>query len=56
MYRWVMKIIIKGRYTLMKIKKYSSAEPLGQFQPDLAQSILWWGGIKFVQMKGHTLF
>ena len=33
----------------------SSQEPLGQFQPNLAQSILGWRGFKFVQMKGHTL-
>ena len=30
----------------------SSTEPLGQFQPNLAQSILGWRGLKFVQMKG----
>ena len=30
-------------------------EPLGQFQPNLAQSILWWRGFKFAQMKGLTL-
>ena len=34
----------------------SSPEPLGQFQPNLAQSILRWGGFKFVQMKGPALF
>ena len=34
----------------------SSQEPLGQFQPNLAQSILGWRGFKFVQMKGHALF
>ena len=30
----------------------SSPEPLSQFQPNLAQSILGWRGFKFVQMKG----
>ena len=34
----------------------SSPEPLGQFQPNLAQSILGWRGFKFVQMKGTALF
>ena len=33
----------------------SSPEPLGQFQPNLAQSILGWRGFKFVQIKGHAL-
>ena len=34
----------------------SSPEPLGQFQPNLAQSILGWRGFKFVKMKGPVLF
>ena len=34
----------------------SSPEPLGQFQPNLAQSILGWRGFKFVQIKGPSLF
>ena len=34
----------------------SSPEPLGQFQPNLAQSILRWRGFKFVHMKGPVLF
>ena len=34
----------------------SSQEPLGQFQPNLAQSNFGWREFKFVQMKGHTLF
>ena len=34
----------------------SSPEPLGQFQPNLAQSILGWRGIKFVQMKAPAFF
>ena len=34
----------------------SSPEPLGQFQPNLAQSILGWRGFKFIQMKGPALF
>ena len=33
-------------------------EPVGQFQPNLAKSILEWvkGTVKFVQMKEHVLF
>ena len=34
----------------------SSPEPPGQYQPNMAQSILGWGGLKFVQMKGPALF
>ena len=34
----------------------SSPEPLGEFQPNLAQSILGWRGFKFVQMKGPRSF
>ena len=34
----------------------SSQEPLGKFQPNLAQSILGWWIFRFVQMKGPTLF
>ena len=34
----------------------SSPELMGQFQRNLAQSILGWRGFKFVQMKGPTLF
>ena len=33
-----------------------SPEPQGQFQPNLAQSILGWSRFKFVQMKGHPFF
>ena len=34
----------------------SSPEPLVQFQPNFAQSILGSRGFKFVQMKGPALF
>ena len=34
----------------------SSPEPLSQFQPNLAQSILGWRGFTIVQKKGPTLF
>ena len=34
----------------------SSPEALGQFQPNLTQSILGWREWKFVQMKGPALF
>ena len=36
--------------------KRSSPEPLGEFQPKLAQSILGLRGFKFVQMKGPAFF
>ena len=39
-----------------KILKSFSPEPLGHFQPNLAQSILGWREFKFVQMKGPALF
>ena len=38
-----------------KLLKIFFPEPLIQLQPNLAQSILWWRGFKFIQMKGHTL-
>ena len=34
----------------------SSPEPLGKFQPNLAQSILRSWGFKFDQIKGHAFF
>ena len=34
----------------------SSLELLGQFQPNLAQSILAWRGFKIFQMKGYACF
>ena len=33
----------------------SSPEPLSQFQPNLAQSILRWRGFKFLQMKNQSI-
>ena len=50
------EIITKYRKYIDKIKKSSSPEPLGQFQPNLAQSNLGWRGFKFVQMTGPALF
>ena len=50
------KIIMKWWKYIDENKKSSSPEPLGQFQPNLAQSILGWRGFKFVQMKGPALF
>ena len=41
------------------VKNYiftSSPEPLRQFQPNMAQSILGCTGFKFIQMKGHAHF
>ena len=34
----------------------SSLEPIGQFQPNLAQSILEWRGFKIFEMKGYACF
>ena len=41
-----------------KLFTFSSSSPelLGQFQTNLAQSILWWREFKFIQMKGPALF
>ena len=50
------EIIMKWWKYIDKILKSSSPEPLGQFQPNLAQCIFGWKGFKFVQMKGPTLF
>ena len=33
-----------------------SPEPLGQFKPNIAQSILGWSRFKFIQTKGPALF
>ena len=45
------------RLSVYKLFTFSSSspEPLGQFHPNLAQSIPGWKGFKFVQMKGHAL-
>ena len=37
----------------LRNKKSHSPEPLGQFQPNLAQGILGWRGLTLVQMKNH---
>ena len=39
-----------------EILKSSSPEPLGQFQPNKAESILGWRRFKFVQVKDPTHF
>ena len=39
-----------------KFEKSSSPGPLGQFQPNLPQSMLGCGRFKFVQMKGSAFF
>ena len=62
LFKWRTPPFPKVRYlrnsenTLTKFKKSSSPEPLAQFQPNLAQSILVWRGYKFVQMKSNALF
>ena len=38
------------------LKKNFSPEPMSQFRPNLAQSILGWREFKFVQIKGPALF
>ena len=57
---WKLKWAFVIAYCLssvhLSVISSSSQEPLGQFQPNLAQSILWWWGFKFLQMKGHALF
>ena len=50
------EIITKEQKYIDEIKKSSSPEALSQFQPNLAQSILWLRGFKFDQMKGPALF
>ena len=60
LFKWRAPPFSKGRLLrnsenkLTKFKK-SSPEPLSQFQPNLAQSILGWRGFKFVQIKGPAL-
>ena len=46
----------KCKYIDGVLKKIFSPEPIGQFQPNLAQSILGRWGLQFVQGKGHVLF
>ena len=50
-------VCLSVRPSVCKLFTFSSSspEPLGQFQPNLAQSIPGWRGFKFVKMKGHTL-
>jgi len=38
------------------LKKCSSQEPLGQFQPNLAENLLGGWGFRFVQIKGLVPF
>jgi len=38
------------------VKKSSSQEPLGQFQPNLAENMLGRWEFRFVQIKGQTPF
>ena len=50
------EIILKAWNYIYEIKKSSSPEPLSQFQPISAQSIIGWRGFKFVQIKGPAFF
>ena len=57
----ICPLIVRRRCRRCRCRKLfifssSSPKPLGQFQPNLAQSILGWRGPKFVQMKGPVLF
>ena len=62
LFKWRAHPFLRGdnyeivKNTLTILKKSSPPEPLGQFQPNLTQSILGWRGFKFVQMKGPALF
>ena len=49
--------VLRPRSHCRKLFTFSSSspEPLSQFQPNLAQSILGWRGFKFVQMKCPAL-
>ena len=48
----------RRRRRCFKLSTFSSSspEPIGQFQPNLAQSILGCRGFKFIQMKDPALF
>ena len=50
--------VVRRRCRCRKLFIFSSSspEPLGQFQPNLAQSVLGLRGFKFVQMKNPVLF
>ena len=59
--KWAFLITCRPSVCLSVCKLFtfssSSPEPLGQFQPNLAQSIrLGWRRFNFVQMKGPALF
>ena len=49
------EIIAKMQNYIENISKSFSPDPLGQFQPNMAQSILGFRGFMFVQMTGHAL-
>ena len=38
------------------MENFPSAEPIGQFQPNLAHSVFGLGKFNIVEVKGHTLF
>ena len=60
-FKWAFLIVCRPSARQLFTFSFSSPEPLGQFQPNLAQSIL--GGVKevpfffffFFQMKAHVL-
>ena len=45
----------KAKY-IDESKKSPCPEPLGQFQPDLAQCILGWWGLTYVPLNGPIFF
>ena len=51
-----LSVVCRHRCRKLFTFSSSSPEPLGQFQPNLSQSILGWRVFKFIQMKGQTLF
>ena len=57
--KWALSVVLRRwrrRCRKLFIFSSSSPEPLFQSQPNLAQCILGWWGLKFVQMKGPTFY
>ena len=56
--QWLSKVDITNLsiVTFCCSRKLFTFSSLGQYQPNLAQSILEWKGFKFVQMKGSIRF
>ena len=55
---WTQVCLNEGeidKNTLTKFKKSQVSEPMSKFQPNLAQNILGWRGLQFLQIKGHLI-